>query len=59
MTLEREMIDYGVQEADAATAGAFIRACLHLDLDRRPSAEGSLRQAFGRRSIGSVVSMPL
>jgi len=27
MTLEREMMDYGLQEADAAIAGAFIRVC--------------------------------
>ena len=39
MTLERKMMDYGLSEADATAAGAIIRTCLHLDPDRRPSAD--------------------
>jgi len=31
------MMNYGMQEADAVTAGGFIRACLHLDPDERAS----------------------
>jgi len=38
MTFERAMMNYGLAEADATAAGSFVRACLHLDPDERPSA---------------------
>ena len=38
MTLERVMMNYGLPEAHAVPAASFIRACLHLDPDERPSA---------------------
>jgi serine/threonine-protein kinase SRPK3 len=42
MTLERAMMNYGLPEAEAASAADFIRACLHLDPEERSSASDLL-----------------
>ena len=42
MTLEREMMDYGLSEANTTAAGAVVHACLHLDPDRRPQVNDLL-----------------
>ncbi|OJA19610.1 hypothetical protein AZE42_13233 [Rhizopogon vesiculosus] len=38
MSLEQAMTNYGLQAVEAASAAAFIRACLHLDSEERSSA---------------------
>ena len=44
------MMNYGLPEVDAVSAGAFIRVCLHLDPDERPEAE----DLFGHPWMESV-----
>ncbi|OJA09420.1 hypothetical protein AZE42_03068 [Rhizopogon vesiculosus] len=42
MSLEQAMTNYGLQAVEAASAAAFIRACLHLDSEERSSASDLL-----------------
>jgi len=46
MGLEQAMTNYGLQAVEAASAAAFIRACLHLDSEERSSASDLLNHPW-------------
>ena len=45
-SLEQVMVTYGLPEADATPAAAFIRSCLHLNPEERPTAEDLLDHSW-------------
>jgi len=51
MVLEHVMMNHGLLEEDAANAGAFIRACLQLDQNERPSAKELVGHPWVRHDL--------